>query len=84
MQIIDQPQDFPKQVSRYYSLGHLESGVPAMADYFRADLHQLLPQRGQRPVLHLLQQGQRPHEVDQIVGQDVSLRAAGRWPSRNA
>jgi dTDP-4-dehydrorhamnose reductase len=27
------------------------------------DLHQLFPQRGQRPVFHLLRQGQGPHEV---------------------
>ena len=72
MRIVVPSRDVPKQVSRYCHLGHLESGVAAMAAYIRADLHQLFPQRGRRPVLHLLRQGQRPHEVGQIVGQAVT------------
>ena len=48
-----------------------------MADHFGADLDQLLPQRGQRPVLDLLGQCQRPHEVGQIVGQGVKLEPNG-------
>jgi hypothetical protein len=42
-QIIDQAQDFPKQVPRHGNLGQLERDVPAMADHLRADLDQLLP-----------------------------------------
>ncbi len=45
-----------------------------MVDDLGSDLDQLLPQRGQRPVLHLLRQGQGPHEVAQIVGQGVKLK----------
>ena len=44
-----------------------------MADHFRTDLHQLLPQRRERPVLDLLRQRKRPHEVGEIAGQDVKL-----------
>ena len=46
-QIIDQAQDFPEQFPRHRDLGQLERDVPAMADYFRTDLDQLLPQRRQ-------------------------------------
>ncbi len=46
-QIIDQAQDFPEQFLRHGDLGQLERDVPAMADYFGADLHQFLPQCSQ-------------------------------------
>ncbi len=48
-----------------------------MADHLGTDLYQLLPQRGQRPVLDLLRQSQRPHEVGEIVGQGVKLQPDG-------
>ena len=48
--------------------------IAAVADDLRADLDQLLPQRGQRPVPHCLRQGQRAHEVAEIVGQGVKLK----------
>ena len=48
-----------------------------MADHLGTDLYQLLPQRGQRPVLDLLRQSQRPHEVGEIVGQRVKLKPDG-------
>lgn len=73
MQIIDQPQHFPKQVSRYRKLGHLESGVPAVTDNPGCDLHQLLPRRGQSP-----------ETTPASMGKTVALRAAGRRPSGNA
>ncbi len=76
-QITDQAQDFPEQFLRHGNLGQLERDVPAMADNFGADLDQLLPYRGQRSVLHLLRQGQRPHEVGEIVGQGVKLEPDG-------
>ncbi len=76
-QIIDQPQDFPEQVSRHRHLGQLERDVPPVAHHFRTDLHQLFPQCGQRPVLYLLRQGQSPHEVGQIVGQGMKLEPDG-------
>ncbi len=52
--IINQAQDFPEWVSRYCHLGQLERDVPAMADNLGVDLDQLLPLRGQWPVLELL------------------------------
>ena len=44
-----------------------------MADDLGSNLDQLLPQRGQRPVFHLLRQRKCPHEVAQIVGPGVKL-----------
>ncbi len=44
-QIINQAQYFLEQAPRHGNLGQLESDVPAMADHFRTDLHQLFPQR---------------------------------------
>ncbi len=48
-----------------------------MADNLSSNLDQLLPQRGQGPVLDLLWQSQRPHEVAEIVGQGVKLEPDG-------
>ena len=76
-QIINQAQDFPEQFPRHRHLGQLERDVAAMADHLGTDLHQLLPQRGQRPVLDLLRQSQRPHEVGEIAGQGVKLQPDG-------
>ncbi len=53
-QIIDQPQKFPKQVSRYGNLGHLEDGIAGVGNDFGADLDHLLAQRGDRPTLGIL------------------------------
>ncbi len=55
-QFIDPPQDFPKQVPGHGDFGQLERDVPAMADHLGTDLDQLLPQRGQGPVLDLFRQ----------------------------
>ena len=41
-------------------LGHLERDVSTVPDHPRADLDQLLAQRGQRPLLDPIRQGQRP------------------------
>ncbi len=61
-QFIDPPQDLPKQVPRHRHVGQLERDVPAMTINLSSNLDQLLPQRGQRPVFHLLRQRKRPHE----------------------
>ena len=45
-----------------------------MADHLRADLDQLLPERGQRPVRHRPWQRQRAHEVGEVVGERVKLK----------
>ena len=42
-QIINQAQDFLEQAPRHGNLGQLEGDVPAMADNFGPDLHQLFP-----------------------------------------
>ena len=46
-----------------------------MVDDLGTDLDQFLPQRGQRPVLDLLRQCKRPHEVAQIVSPGMKLEA---------
>ncbi len=51
-QVIDQTQDYPEQFPRHRHLGHLERDVAAVADDLRADLDELLPEAGQRPMLH--------------------------------
>ncbi len=53
-QFIDPPQDSPKQVPGHGDFGQLKRDVPAMADDLGVDLDQLLPLRGQWPVLELL------------------------------
>jgi len=50
----DVRQDLPEHPSRYGNLGHLERYIAAVADHPRADPDQLLPERGQRPVLRFL------------------------------
>ena len=70
-QPIDEAEDFSEQLPRHCNLGQLESDIETMADDLGTDLDQLLPQRGQRPVLYLLRQSQCPNEVAQIVGQGV-------------
>ena len=45
-----------------------------MAHDLGTNLDQLLPQAGQRPLRDRLGQGQRPHEVGEIVGQRVQLK----------
>lgn len=72
-QPVDQVQDFPEQIAGYGDFGHLERNVAAMSDDLGPDLDQLLPDRGQRPMLHLLRQRQGPHEVGEIVGQSMKL-----------
>ena len=76
-QIIDQAQDFLEQFPRHRHFGQLERDVPPVTDDLGTDLDQFLSQRGQRPVLDLLWQSQRPHEVGQIVGQGVKLQPDG-------
>jgi hypothetical protein len=49
-----------------------------------AELDQLLAQRRQRPMLDLFRQGQRAHEVGQVVGQGVELEPHGVVAERMA
>ncbi len=48
-QIINQAQDFSEQFPRHRDLGQLERDVPPVTDDLGTDLHQLFPQRAQRP-----------------------------------
>ena len=48
-QIINQAQDFSEQFPRHRYLGQLERDVPPVTDDLGTDLHQLFPQRAQRP-----------------------------------
>ena len=66
-QPVDEAEDFSEEFPRHRYLGQLKRDGPAMPDNLDTDLHKFLPQRGQRPVLYLLWQNQRPHEVGEIV-----------------
>ena len=66
-----------EHLPRYRDLGELEGHVAPMADDLRANLDQLFLQACQRPVLDLIGYRQRPHEVAQIVGERVKLKADG-------
>ena len=64
----DQSQDLGEQHPRHSDLGH-QGDIAAVADEFGADLDQLLPQAGERPVLDRLGRCQRAQEVAEIVGE---------------
>ena len=49
-----------------------------MADNFRTDLDQLLPQRRQRPLLHGIGQRQGTHEVAEVTAEG-QLRSTTFW-----
>ena len=71
--IIPQVRYLLEQALWHGDFRHLERELATMTDHLRTDLHQLFPQRGERPVFHLLRQRKRPHEVAQIVGPGVKL-----------
>ena len=80
----DQPQDLGEQHPRNGDLGHLEGDIAAVADELRADLDQLLPQAGQRPLLDRLRRREGAQEVAEIVGERVKLkpdRVGGERPA---
>jgi hypothetical protein len=66
-QPVDAAQDLGEQRPRHNDFGQLEDDVAPVPDDPGADLHQLVAQRRERPVLDLLRQGQRPQEVGQVV-----------------
>ena len=55
-----------KSDRRTATLGQLEHDVTAVAYDPGADLHQLIAQRGQRPLLDLPRRSERPQEVGQV------------------
>ena len=52
-QPIDEAEDLSEQLPRHRNRRQLESDIPAVAHDLGANLDKLLPERGQRPVLHL-------------------------------
>jgi hypothetical protein len=83
-QPVDQPQDLLERFFRHRDLGHLEDGVAGVVHDLGTDLHELLPPAGQRLLRDRLRQGQRPHEVGEIVGQRVQLKTHGIGGERAA
>ncbi len=73
-QPVDQPQYLLEQFLRHRDLSHLEDGVPSVAHDLGTNLHEFLPQAGQRSLRDRLGQRQRPNEVGEIVGQRVRLK----------
>jgi len=73
-QSVDPFQDVSEQSVGYGDLRHLERDVPAMSDDLGTDLHQLLADRGQRPMFDFFRQRQRPHEVGEVVRQGMKLK----------
>ena len=62
-------------MSRNSDLRHLEGDIAAVADDLGADLDELLPQAGQRPVLDRLRCCQGAQEVAEIIGEGLQLAA---------
>ena len=73
-------QDRSEQLPGHGHFGHLERHIPHVVHDLGSDLDQLLPQRRQRPVLHLARQRQPPQEVPQVVG---AARHSCSRPSRS-
>ena len=73
-QPVNQAQDLGEQRFGDSDLSELECDVAAMSHDLGADLDQLLPQRGQRPVLDLLRQRQCTQEVAEIISEHMELK----------
>ena len=73
----DQAEDFFEQCLGHGHLCHLEREIAPMAHQLGADLDQLLPERCERPVAHLLRQCQYPEKVRQVVGESEELNSCG-------
>ena len=58
--------------------------MTAMAHDLGADLDQLLPQTGQRPRLRRLEYRERPHEIAEVVGERMELKADSVGGERTA
>ena len=80
----DPVEETPEQHLRHGDLGHLEDEVAAVGDDLGADLHHLLPQRGQGPLRDLARQSQGAEEIGEVVGQRVELKSDGIRAERRA
>ncbi len=74
---VDAAQDVGEQVTRNGDLGHLEDDVAPVAHDLRADLDELFPEAGQRPLLHGIGQSERAHEIAEVVGERMKLEPDG-------
>src|SRR5262249_44289075 len=63
----DAIEEAAEQLPRHRHLRHLEDEVAAVRNHLRADLDDLLPQRGQGPLRDLARQRQGPEEVGEVV-----------------
>ena len=70
-QPVNEAQDLSEQRSWDGDLCQLESDIAAVAHDLGTDLDQLLPQNGQRSVLHLGRQCQRPDPHQEPYGDVV-------------
>ena len=74
-----------EHLPRHGDLSHLKRDVAAVAYYLGADLDQLLAQAGQRPRVDCLGHRQHPHEVAEVIGERMELKAdrvGGEGPAR--
>ena len=72
------PQNIGEEISGNGDLGHLEANEARITDDLRADLDQLFTQRRHRPIPDRLRRRQSAHEVAEVVGQCVKLKANWR------
>jgi hypothetical protein len=81
----DTPQNLPEQLAWDRHFGHLEHHGLRVLCYLGTDLHELLPQCCERPVLHATGQRQTAQEIGQVVGQGEQLHAnLGDFSQRNS
>ncbi len=76
-QPVNEAQDLSEQGSWYCDLCELVCDVAAMSHDLRADLDQLFAHSGQRPVLNVFRQRQRPHEVAEVISERMELKPDG-------
>jgi hypothetical protein len=80
----DTPRKLPEQLAWDRHFGHLERHVLRVLCQLGSDLHQLLPQCCERPVLHATGQRQPVQEVGKVIGQGEELQTSLVAPERAA
>ena len=78
--MLNAAQDRGEQLPLHRDLGQPEDNIPGVLHHLGADLHQLLPERRERPVLYASRQGKLPEEVCQVVNQGKKAEAAPGCP----
>jgi hypothetical protein len=73
-----------EELSRDSDFSHLEGDIAAVAGDLHADLDQLLPQAGQRPVLDRFGCCEGAQEVAEIVGESMKLKSDSVGRERSA